>query len=449
MQSMSSTKSKVSDYEDGSSDVPGVQNEGARLESIFSFIVKMAPLQTVKNRLGIGNHMLMALQTQLFKITIDVEHPSEAIDPGRSVAGDKDDDALKDDEIVILRVWQQGDRSLKIGGKALKIGGHNQEKEWVEHCRYRLEEVTIEKLDDKHAKIQFGIGRELVPREVRFVDKYEAVKFQNVLQRVTRLEKERGKRQLEKYRSSQQHKSMESLNDTDRIHLLVEVVSISDLPKNRSVEPYVAIKMGGKVLHRTDYVSSETGSVIYTLKDGCFFLLDMPMLEFFSSTGGMAFLVKDKDSLALEGEVLGRAVVPLERIVDATGERDSYDILPVAEAEAEQQVDDIPGKLSVRIRRATSDDIQFMTSFRMSKNQEGVFSEETFLPVRSPQAGGGLRLQQKPARHGENLVRHCFSLYITVCPYFPWISISYSLPYTSSIESNRSQIRSAQKRQNG
>lgn len=98
---------------------------------------------------------------------------------------------------------------------------------------------------------------------------------------MTELEQDRGERQLEKYRSAQEDSP--SLDDSDHIRLLlVEVVSISGI--RESIVPYVAIKMGGKVLHRTGYTSSDTGSVSYTLSEDCFFVLDMTLLQSFLLT---------------------------------------------------------------------------------------------------------------------------------------------------------------------
>jgi hypothetical protein len=76
------------------------------------------------------------------------------------------------------------------------------------------------------------------------------------------------------------------------------------------VTPYVAVKMGGRVIHRTGYASSDTSSVIYTLTEGCFFSLDISLLEFFCAAGGMTFLVKGQDTISFKGGIVGRAIVP-------------------------------------------------------------------------------------------------------------------------------------------
>jgi hypothetical protein len=260
---------------------------------LVSWTTRMAPPKKVRNKLGFGNHILMAMQTQTFNITLDVEQPAAAASAGRFLPSDLE--TLKDDERVVLKVWQRRDGSSK----------HHQG--WRETRRYRLEEIKIEKENGQTVKVQFGVGRALVARQVKFENPEDALRFHSVVQKVTQLERDRGKRQLEKYRSSQEN--LASMKYSDRIQALVQIVSITDIPKD--VIPYVAIKIGGKVLHRTEYASSETGSVIYTLEEGCFFVLNMPLLEFFCSTGGMTFLVKDQDRVAVEGKAIGRAIVPI------------------------------------------------------------------------------------------------------------------------------------------
>ncbi len=153
-------------------------------------------------------------------------------------------------------MWQRCDGSSKHQG-------------WREARRYRLEEIKIEKENGQTAKVQFGAGRELVARQVKFENPEDALRFHSIVQKVTQLERDRGKRQLEKYRSSQEN--VASMKYSDRIQALVQIVSITDIPKD-------VIPLG----HRTEYASSETGSVIYTLEEGCFFVLNMPLLEFFA-----------------------------------------------------------------------------------------------------------------------------------------------------------------------
>jgi hypothetical protein len=48
----------------------------------------MAPPKKVRNKLGFGNHILMAIQTQPVNITLDVEQPAAAASAGRFLPSD-------------------------------------------------------------------------------------------------------------------------------------------------------------------------------------------------------------------------------------------------------------------------------------------------------------------------------------------------------------------------
>lgn len=324
--------------------------------TVYSWNVKMPPLEKPRNKLGLGNHFIPALMIKATKITLDLEQPTTtASDPNRSASLLKDDEdetlALRDDESVLLRVWQRGET------KATSIIQRDQ-KGWVEHGVYRLDEVKIEKVDGNVSKIQLGSGRELVARQVKFADEEDAQRFQTLLQKMSVLEQDRSQRQLDKYRRNQSEVS--SLDETERIQVLVEIVRVKGLP-SRNINPYVSIRMSGKVLHRTESATSSLGSAIYTLKERCFYLLDMTLSELFSSTGGLTFSVMDKDSIALKGGIVGRTTVPLDRILKATGERESYSIFSATQTNAtarHDNNDDTRPQLYIRMRRATPDDIE-------------------------------------------------------------------------------------------
>mmetsp|Transcript_19678 Transcript_19678/g.35718 ORF Transcript_19678/g.35718 Transcript_19678/m.35718 type:complete len:97 (+) Transcript_19678:587-877(+) len=96
--------------------------------------------------------------------------------------------------------------------------------------------------------------------------------------------------------------------------------------------------MGGQILHRTHYVNSHKGSVIFTLNDGCF--------ELFSS-GGMTVLIGTEDSMALKGDTVGLVMVHLERILSAKGERDSFNVSFTGSDE--QQAEEAEGNLCLWI----------------------------------------------------------------------------------------------------
>mmetsp|Transcript_26316 Transcript_26316/g.47527 ORF Transcript_26316/g.47527 Transcript_26316/m.47527 type:complete len:169 (+) Transcript_26316:303-809(+) len=96
--------------------------------------------------------------------------------------------------------------------------------------RYQLEEIKIEKANGQTVEVQFGVGCELVARQVEFEIPEDALRFHSVVQKVTQLERDRGKCQLEKYRLSQEN--LASIKYSDHIQVFVEIVSITDIPKD-------------------------------------------------------------------------------------------------------------------------------------------------------------------------------------------------------------------------
>lgn len=68
-------------------------------------------------------------------------------------------------------------------------------------------------------------------RQVKFENPEDALSLHSVMQKVTQLERDRGKRQLEKYRSSQENLAS-MMKYSDRIQALVQIVSITDIPKD-------------------------------------------------------------------------------------------------------------------------------------------------------------------------------------------------------------------------
>lgn len=62
-------------------------------------------------------------------------------------------------------------------------------------------------------------------------------------------------------------------------------------------------------------------------RDASSCLINMTLLEFFCLEVGMTFLVRSKDLIAIKCGIVGSAIVPLERILNAVGERDTYSLL--------------------------------------------------------------------------------------------------------------------------
>lgn len=67
---------------------------------------------------------------------------------------------------------------------------------------------------------------------------------------------------------------------------------------------------------------------IWTLQTGSLFLVVMTPEEFFGSSGGMSFTIKDFDAVG-PNEILGHVTVALQDLLKGTGERVEYDVLPI------------------------------------------------------------------------------------------------------------------------
>lgn len=89
---------------------------------------------------------------------------------------------MRDDESALLRVWQRGETN------STESSHRDNKKGWVEHGVFRLDEVNIERLNGptSKAKVHFGIGRELVARQVSFSDEVGALRFRRRLEEASR-----------------------------------------------------------------------------------------------------------------------------------------------------------------------------------------------------------------------------------------------------------------------
>lgn len=256
---------------------------------------------------------------------------------------------------------------------SLGISGPDEEAgnpiNWVERGSYKLEDVTILKSTGRTCEVKFGSGNEVIVRDVRFESEKDRMSFDKVVSVMMSLERERAQRQVKAYKKSKKGSGKSSglpsfaarglpgLEEGDEasedINLLVEIVSGSDIPVGDvfSTDAYVVARMMGKEVHRTAVISNSLDP-IWTLKSKSLFLLQMSPEQFFSSTGGMTFTLKDYDSLG-SNELLGRVNVQLDELLQGTGERTGYEIIPDKPSEGKDN-----GKLYLRFKEATPDDIE-------------------------------------------------------------------------------------------
>ena len=320
---------------------------------------------------------------------------------------EKDDRDYPDDESVMT----QGDGTVSTLGE-----GGGLEDTHVEHQRFRLENVHILRIHGKYCEVKVGHGNDTVVRDLKFKSTALAERFKLFVERLQIMEKDRANEQAQKYlskHSKRAHDGSSGIQTRDlfaieegtngeatAINILVEIVSAKGLPAADllSSDPYVVVRMGGVEIHRTSVISKSLNP-IWTLKTGSLFLIQKTPEQFFSCTSGCIFAIKDYDAVG-SNEALGTVTVPLEDILDGKGERKEYLVEP-EKSNMKQE-----GKLYLRFKPATDDEIEFMKRFQSKPKEKGLFIEETYLrPGLHKEETGPLKRQVKRGTEKEELHR--------------------------------------------
>jgi Ca2+-dependent lipid-binding protein len=224
-----------------------------------------------------------------------------------------------------------------------------------------VESFQILEVKGRTCSCQLGTGYSRVIREIKFETTPEVESFQRALEKVKRLEDERGQRQLQLFREIQRKKKIKAsekaddVSDDKEIAILGEIVSAKSLPIADiiSTDPYVIVQLGTNEIHRTK-ILSRTLDPIWTLQTGSLFLIRMAPEDFFRN-GGMVFVVKDFDQIGAN-ETLGTVRVPLTDILEKVGEREEYSIEP--SKQFRKSITKKGSKLNLRFREASEDDIK-------------------------------------------------------------------------------------------
>lgn len=250
-------------------------------------------------------------------------------------------------------------------------------KEWRENRSYRLEDVSIVKSHGRTLEVKCGAGQETVVRDFKFESEADARSFEHVVEKMVGLERERAQRQIASYKQAKRDSSTpadkgpklsmpvavaaemngtESAGRDDRINILVEIVSATDVPVADvfSTDAYVGVRMGGKEIHRTSVIPKNLNP-IWTLQEGSLFLLSTTPEDFFAASGGMTFIMKDFDQIGSD-DVLGSVYVSLDELLKADGERKGYEIIP--EKVHRKKKEHRKGILYLRMRQASEEDIK-------------------------------------------------------------------------------------------
>lgn len=256
--------------------------------------------------------------------------------------------------------------------------------------------VEILKVHGRTVEVKLGSGTETVVRDFRFDNANAATKFEEAMLHVQSLASDRAKRQIQAYKSNTTSNLLSSPRDInttiaegdeemgDGINILVEIVSATDLPVAdiSSTDAYCIVRLKGKEIHRTEVISKDL-SPIWTLENGSLFILKTTPEEFFGSTSGMTFLLKDYDAVG-QNDLIGSVIVPLNDLLEGNGDRIEFDIVPDKSMLA--QFEGKSPKLNLRFKRASRSDCDFMDAFADKNKKYGVYANETFLPLNKPNA---------------------------------------------------------------
>lgn len=307
----------------------------------------------------------------------------EAADKAASVVGGPggdllahDDDSLMPAPMTAINTRQGRTASTTAGalhGTLLSLDGIPEEEEamaiappppanveWLEKYRFPLRDVQVKKRVSSSVVLHTKLGELEQTREIIFESNREAMAFCTEIEEHTRVEEIRSKNRLNAALGGIKVK-----NEREKLNLLIEVVSGSDLPAAdlMSSDPMVKITFDGKEIHSTKFIPS-TLQPVWTIKTNSLCLFSVTIKDLFDSHDGLTFLVLDFDKFG-SNEALGAVVIPPREVFLAKGERVEYALKPLF-----GQKDYGKGKLAVRIRRATEYDKDFMEKWNSSQKED-------------------------------------------------------------------------------
>lgn len=207
-------------------------------------------------------------------------------------------------------------------------------KTWTVQREFKTDDIEVLKGSSKVVEVKVGAGVDTVVRDLKFHNTPDADQFEKGLAKVKELEKERAQKQLAAYKESTKALNATSTRGVgdvsdvgDNVCLLAEVVSAISLPSadiGGSSDPYCVVRMKGKDIHRTKIIKKNL-QPIWTLETGSLFLIQCTTEEFFASSSGISFTVKDYD-VADADDVLATVSVPLKDALEGSGERTPYEM---------------------------------------------------------------------------------------------------------------------------
>lgn len=310
---------------------------------------------------------------------------------------------------------QSDDDSFYEGTEESILFPPNMMKEWVSHKQYLGHECDALNSHDNVIEARLGSGLTSIVRDLVFDSTEEQESFRSLCRKMAELVEKRARRQLNLYRHRLEERdashspASEALQPsprqqheqgTESIRLLIEIVSATNLPGRFSMDPYVVVHLGDKLIHRTSVLVA-TKNPIWTIKTGslCLLCVSPEDLIEHGSWRAMKFSLLDFNSLAKD-EIIGTVYFTVKELLESEGERKGYGVNLVEDSDSSSN----EARLFLRIREATTDDVEFMKDLEKNFGKDGVYSGETLLPMRPPQSTL-LKFQYKHGEESELLHR--------------------------------------------
>lgn len=299
----------------------------------------------------------------------------------------QDDDDDDDDETLSTLGFQGADEN-------------HEPDTWIEHMKLTLDFVKIHRRHKNVCEVETNEGPQKKTRQLFFQTEKAAKHFHTLIERLRQLEMERYIRLANRSILVSSLSKKEPTTTTKQkktpsiVNILIEIVSAMNLmdpivgrphhhrSSGLSFDPFCSIYLREKELHRTGALRN-THNPIWTLSSGSHYLLSLPENDFFMGTSGIRFQVSSYHSLKGETIIGYSSLKQKQLMMDNKGQSRRV----VLDLESPNyQANSNCGKLVIRFRQATSDDILFMNclaesipTFSTLEPDNGVYSDTDYI----------------------------------------------------------------------
>ncbi|KAL7547952.1 hypothetical protein ACHAWF_011221 [Thalassiosira exigua] len=298
---------------------------------------------------------------------------------------DSDDDSTSD--LSVMRSFRES--TARVGETGEKGEGDDEDEAfdgWVPKYKVALRMFRVVDRKKRSVLAAFEAKGRSAYREFVFDDESDAADFCAIVDKNRALLEERTKARLTTALAGIELKRDEELA------FLFDVCSGTDLPRGDLTgesDPYVVVRFQGKRIHKTAYVSDDANP-IWTLRKGALFVWKVDALDLFQSEEGLVFEVKDYDAIGSD-ESLGAFGVTPRTLYRWDGERREFALKPlVGERDLGR------GKVSLRVRRATEHDVEFMRKY-----EESLARKNNLIALPNVQTGAAQKMKTMMAVHSK------------------------------------------------